>query len=94
MNLQLISLEIAVVAMGLLVLLIDLWTPRKDKRVLGQFAALGLLLLLVQSLYFPVAQGPDLGSIPGYTLDPLARFFKHLFLASAIFVLVLSLIHI
>ena len=77
MNLQLISLEIAVVAMGLLVLLIDLWTPRKDKRVLGQFAALGLLLLLVQSLYFPAAQGTDLASIPGYTLDPLARFFKH-----------------
>ncbi len=90
MNLQLISLEIAVVAMGLLVLLIDLWTPRKDKRVLGQFAALGLLLLLVQSLYFPAAQGTDLASIPGYTLDPLARFFKHLFLASANFVLLMA----
>ena len=59
MNLQLVSLEIAVVLIGLLVLLVDLWTPREGKRSLGQIAALGLLLVLAQSIHFPFVQGVD-----------------------------------
>ena len=89
MNLQLVSLEIAVVLIGLLVLLVDLWTPREGKRSLGQIAALGLLLVLAQSIHFPFVQGVDDGAIPGFALDPLARFFKHIFIAAAIFVLVM-----
>ena len=90
MNLQLVSLEIAVVLIGLIVLLVDLWTPREGKRSLGQIAALGLLLVLAQSIHFPFVQGVDDGAIPGFALDPLARFFKHIFIAAAIFVLVMA----
>ena len=47
MNLSLMSLEISVLALGLVVLLADLWLPTERKRALGYAAAaaLGLLFL-------------------------------------------------
>ena len=48
MNLSLMSLEVCVVALGLIVLLADLWLPVERKRALGcaAAAALGLLLII------------------------------------------------
>ena len=49
MNLSLISLEICVLALGLIVLLADLWLPVARKRALGYAAAAALGVLLLNS---------------------------------------------
>ena len=49
MNLSLMSLELSVVALGLLVLLADLWLPAERRRALGYTAAGVLTLLLINS---------------------------------------------
>jgi NADH-quinone oxidoreductase subunit N len=91
----LISLEIAVVAAGLGLLLLDLWTPREQKRSLGYVAAAVVALVLVFSFVPAYAGMVEPGSLPrtfghGYVLDPLALFCKRFFLVAALIVLVLS----
>ena len=46
MNGSLIILEIAVLALGLALLLLDLWTPPERKRLLGYGAAAALIMIL------------------------------------------------
>src|SRR5271154_2549529 len=89
MNTRLLILEIAVLALGLGILLADLWTPPADKRKLGWLAALVLGLILAGSfkLHGDVAQTAFNGM---YVLDGLALFFKRFFLLAAIVVLVMS----
>ncbi|HEX7469931.1 MAG TPA: NADH-quinone oxidoreductase subunit N [Verrucomicrobiae bacterium] len=95
MNLSLMSLEISVVALGLVLLLADLWLPAERKRVLGYFAAaaLGLLFLntftghcscsLVDGLSNSTAGGM-------FIQDGLSVFFKRFFLLAAVLVLILA----
>ncbi len=79
----------AVAVLGLAVLLVDLWTPPKEKRKLGYFAAAVLALVLVGS--FKLHGNPVQYAFNGmYVLDDLALFFKRFFLLSAIIVLVMS----
>jgi NADH-quinone oxidoreductase subunit N len=89
MNSRLVILEIAVLALGLGILLADLWTPPAEKRKLGWLAALVLGLILAGSfkLHGDAAQTAFNGM---YVLDGLALFFKRLFLLAAIVVLVMS----
>ncbi|HXC97769.1 MAG TPA: NADH-quinone oxidoreductase subunit N [Verrucomicrobiae bacterium] len=89
MNTRLLILEIAVLALGLGILLADLWTPPADKRKLGWLAALVLGLILAGSfkLHGDAAQTAFNGM---YVLDGLALFFKRFFLLAAIVVLVMS----
>jgi NADH-quinone oxidoreductase subunit N len=89
MNYRFVILEIAVVALGLGILLADLWTPPADKRKLGWLAALVLGLILAGSfkLHGDAAQTAFNGM---YVLDGLALFFKRFFLLAAIVVLVMS----
>jgi NADH-quinone oxidoreductase subunit N len=92
MNLSLISLEIAVVALGLALLLVDLWLPADRKRILGYAAAIGLGAILLYSIA-AVNPAPDQGQFAFggmYALDGLALFFKRFFLVAAILVLLLS----
>jgi len=90
MNYSLIILEAAVVALGLLILLADLWTPSvEQKRKLGWLAAIGLGLILVWSFKFSGAEQQfAFGQM--YVMDSLALFFKRFFLIAAILVLVMS----
>jgi len=90
MNYSLISLEAAVVALGLLVLLVDLWTPTvEQKRKLGWFAAVGLGFILLGSFKFSSDTALHaFGSM--YVMDGLALFFKRFFLIAAILVMVMS----
>jgi NADH-quinone oxidoreductase subunit N len=89
MNSRLIILEIAVVALGLGILLADLWTPPADKRKLGWLAALVLGLILVGS--FKLHGDPSQYAFGGmYVLDGLALYFKRFFLLAAIIVLIMS----
>src|SRR5690242_12419821 len=91
MNASLITLELCVVALGIVVLLADLWLPAERKRLLGYAAAAGLGLLLIASL-----SGAGSCSLAGtafngmFVQDPLAIFFKRFFLLTAILVLLMA----
>ena len=92
MNLALLSHEWLVIALGLGVLLADLWLPAPAKRKLGYVAALGVGAILLYSL-LAVSIGP--GDIQyafhqTYVLDGLALFFKRFFLVAALLVLLMS----
>jgi NADH-quinone oxidoreductase subunit N len=94
MNLFLLSHELLVLALGLGLLLVDLWLPPVAKRKLGYVAALGVGLILLYSLCC-VRLAPEqpvqyaFGQM--YVLDGLALFFKRFFLVAALLVLLMSI---
>jgi NADH-quinone oxidoreductase subunit N len=91
MNLSLMSLEVCVVALGLVLLLADLWLPKERRRALGYAAAAALGLLFVLSF-----SGCANCSIQGsafnnmFVQDGLSIFFKRFFLLAAVFVLIMA----
>ena len=85
------SLEISVVALGLVVLLADLWLPTERKRMLGYAAAAALGLLFLNSFTSHCScalSGEAFGGM--FVQDGLSVFFKRLFLVAAMLVLVLA----
>src|SRR6185436_14099859 len=90
MNPSLTILELAVLALGLALLLIDLWTPHERKRLLGYGAAAALALVLAYS--FVRFGGDDAQYAFGgvYVMDSMALFFKRFFLVATIIVLIIS----
>jgi NADH-quinone oxidoreductase subunit N len=90
MNASLLILEIAVLALGMAVLLIDLWTPAERKRLLGYGAAAGLGVILIYS--FIKFRGGDTGTAFAgmYVFDSLALFFKRFFLTAGILVTLMA----
>src|SRR6185437_9478976 len=90
MNLSLISLEVCVLALGLTVLVADLWLPVERKRLLGYAAAAGLLFLLAINF-----SGYGDCTVPGnafhdmFVQDALSVLFNRFFLLSAIFVILM-----
>ena len=92
MNFSLISLEIWVVALGLVVLVADLWLPAGRKGPLGYAAAaaLGLLFLNTFTSHCSCAM-LDQSAFGGmFVQDGLSVFFKRFFLLAAILVLLMS----
>jgi len=87
MNAGLTILEIAVVALGLGVLLLDLWWPAEKKRELGLYAALAVLGILGSSFVLDLG-GEAFGGM--YVMDGMAMFFKRLALFSMVVVLVMA----
>jgi len=91
MNSELISLEIAVIALGVVLLMADLFMPPERRRFLGYAAIAALGLLLLTSL-----SGYGSCSLTGtafhgaFVEDGLAVFFKRLFVVAAILVLFMS----
>ncbi|HLH57004.1 MAG TPA: NADH-quinone oxidoreductase subunit N [Verrucomicrobiae bacterium] len=92
MNVSLLNHEWFVIALALVILLLDLWLPAKAKPRLGHVAALGIVLILVYSVFWVKAQpGQTLYAFGQmYALDPLALFFKRFFLVATLVVLVMS----
>src|ERR1035438_3308678 len=88
MNASLISLEIWVIALGLVLMLADLWLPAERKRFLGYAAAAALATLLVTNLG-NCATGTAFNGM--FVQDGLAVFFKRFFIVAAILVLFMSL---
>jgi NADH-quinone oxidoreductase subunit N len=91
MNLSLMSLEISVVAFGLVVLLADLWLPVERKRALGYAAAAALGFLFLNSFTSHCScafSGDAFGGM--FVQDALAVFFKRFFLLAAVLVLILA----
>src|SRR5882672_1947116 len=84
-------LEMAVIALGLALLLLDLWTPAGQKRQLGYAAAVSLGLVFVFSFSSFIDSGTTVTAFNGmYVQDSLALFFKRLFLIATIIVLIMS----
>jgi NADH-quinone oxidoreductase subunit N len=92
MNLSLISLEIAVVALGLLLLLADLWLPAGRKKMLGYAAAAVLAVLFLNSFtsHCSCASVGDSAFGGMFVQDGLSVFFKRFFLLAAVLVLILA----
>ena len=92
MNLSLMSLEISVVALGLVLLLADLWLPVERKRALGYAAAAALAVLFAMS--FTSHCGCALIGQSGFggmfVQDAMSVFFKRFFLIAAILVLIMA----
>src|ERR1051326_2101780 len=91
MNYSATILEMAVVALGLGLLLLDLWTPAGTKRQLGYGAAAALGFVLLFSFSRFIDPGATVTAFKGmYVQDALALFFKRFFLVAAIIVLIMS----
>jgi len=91
MNLVLTSLELAVLALGLGLVLLDLWTPPAMKRSLGYAAAaaIGVIFVFSFSPYF-TAEATRHAFGTSYVMDGLALYFKRFFLVAAGLVLVMA----
>jgi NADH-quinone oxidoreductase subunit N len=85
------SLEIAVLVLGMLILMLDCFVERIDKRALAFAAIAGLGTILVASFFLAPVQGgdPTIGFWTFYTADPLAIFFKRFALLTTILVLIM-----
>lgn len=92
MNLALLSHEWLVVALGLGLLLADLWLPSSAKPKLGYVAALGVGAILLYSVVAVHLAPGDVQYAFGrmYALDGLALFFKRFFLLATLVVLLMS----
>jgi NADH-quinone oxidoreductase subunit N len=103
MNASLMSLEIAVVLLGLGFLLLDLWIAPEHKRKLGYVAAFAVLVVFAFSFRFDfeffktpterwhlVSFDPKFAFNNSYVMDGLALFFKRFFLLAAVLVLIMA----
>ncbi len=90
MNVLLTILEDAVIALGLGILLLDLWTPLERKRQLGYVAIAGVAIILLGS-FFMDATTPRFAFGKIYAFDPFSLFFKRFFLVAALGVLLISI---
>ena len=86
------SLEIAVVLLGLGFLLLDLWIAPKRKRKLGYFAALAVAGVFAWSFFgeFAEVREAQMAFNNSYSLDSLALFFKRFFLLAAVLILIMA----
>jgi NADH-quinone oxidoreductase subunit N len=86
-------LEIAVLVLGMLILMFELFLEKIDKRALG-FAAIGGLIAVLIGTWF-LASAPIGDHATGfwsfYTADPLSIFFKRFALITTIFVLIMMI---
>ena len=88
MDLSLISLEVGVALLGVLILLIDLWTPEDRKARLGWLVAGGLAAVFCYS-FSTFDQGN--ADINGYSKDALAVYFQGFLVIAAIMVVLLTM---
>lgn len=84
-------LEIAVLVLGTVLLLFDLFVPGVGKRAIAYAGVLSLVVVFVASWFLAPSPGPGPGFWTFYASDPLALFFKRFALVTTIFVLVMML---
>jgi len=92
MNTLLLSHELLIIALGLGLLLTDLWIAPAARRKLGYIAAIGVGVVLLYSIFiFKIPTGEQAYAFGRmYLMDGLALFFKQFFLLSALIVLLMS----
>ena len=85
-------LEIAVVALGLFILLLEAFAEKIDKRSLAYAGMIGLALVFVATFFLPPAPAATAtGFWSFYSADALAIFFKRFALAATILVLIMMI---
>ena len=86
-------LEIAVLVLGMVILMIEAFAEKIDKRVLAFASITGLTIVLIASFF--VVPSPSPGHATGfwnfYTADRLAVFFKQFALLTTVLVLVMMI---
>jgi NADH-quinone oxidoreductase subunit N len=86
-------LEIAVLVLGMVILMIEAFAGKIDRKVLAFAAITGLTIIFIASFF--VVPSPSLGVAAGfwnfYTADRLAIFFKQFALLTTIFVLIMMI---
>src|SRR5207248_5813674 len=84
-------LEIAVLLLGMIILMIEAFAAKIDKRVLAFAAITGLAIVLLASFFVAPSSSPSLtaGFWSFYTADRLSIFFKQFALVTTIFVLIM-----
>ena len=86
------TLELAVVVLGLLVLLIEAFAPKIEKRTLAFAGVLGLAVVVGATFFLQNAPAPAAaGFWSFYSVDSLAIFFKRFALVTTILVLLLMI---
>src|SRR4029453_13891914 len=88
-------LEIAVLVLGMLILMIEAFAGKIDKRVLAYVAIIGLAIVFLPSFFVPPFPSPSqaTGFWSFYTADRLAIFFKQFALVTTIFVVIMMIDH-
>src|SRR5262249_23737564 len=86
-------LEIAVLVLGMLILMIEAFAGKIDKRVLAFAAITGLAIVFLASFFVPPSASPThaTGFWTFYTADRLAILFKQYALLTTILVLIMVL---
>jgi NADH-quinone oxidoreductase subunit N len=91
MNASLMTLEICVMALGVVLMLADFWMPAERKKFLGYAAAAALTALLVISFSgVGVCSQTGMAFHDMFAEDALAVFFKRFFILAAILTLFMS----
>jgi len=85
-------LEAIVIVIGLFLLMVESFAPKLNKRTLGWFGVIGLIIALAALIITPVQEITNSHEMAHfYTYDKWARFFKGFALVSTIIVLILSI---
>jgi NADH-quinone oxidoreductase subunit N len=86
------TLEIAVLVLGLVILMVEAFAEKIEKRSLAMTAILGLGAVLIASFFLaPPPPAAAAGFWSFYTTDPLAIFFKRFALITTILVLIMMI---
>jgi len=81
--------QILLVVLALAVMVFDVATPKAKKRSVGIFTAVGLLIVLLFTLFWPISNQAAFGGM--LRDDGVARAFQVIFMLSGFLVLLLSL---
>ena len=86
-------LEIAVLALGMVILMIEAFAAKIDRRALVYAAIAGLAIVLLASFFVVPSPSPSyvVGFWSFYTADQLSIFFKQFALVTTIFVLIMTI---
>src|SRR6476646_2500985 len=87
------ELEIAVLVLGMVILMVEAFAAKIDKRILAFVAITGLAIVFVASLFVAPVSSPNqaTGFWSFYTADRLSIFFKQFALLTTILVLVMMI---
>src|ERR1051325_2158195 len=85
------ALEIAVLILGMLILMVEAFATKIDKRILAFIAIAGLAIVLLASFFVRPFPSPDqaTGFWSFYSADRMAIFFKQFALLTTILVLIM-----
>lgn len=82
-----LALEVCVLCLGIFLLMLDAFSPRRDKSLLA-WIAIGFLLVLFAATFFLAPPPADLAASGFYVGDPVGLFFKRfMLLATALTIL-------